>query len=74
MPGGPFVFSTEHPMYTSPKNLSWNADLDAPPNDDYSHEGPGVINVTRLLLPSNSRPPMLYISFLFGEVLMGCFG
>jgi ubiquinone/menaquinone biosynthesis C-methylase UbiE len=43
-PGGTFVFSVEHPMYTSPTNPEWNREERAQPVDDYLREGPRCTN------------------------------
>ena len=44
-PGGHFVFSVEHPIYTAPRNPGWQTDpTDATiwPLNDYLREGPRV--------------------------------
>jgi len=43
-PGGIFVFSVEHPIYTSPSNPQWTKDEKAAPLNDYLNEGPRSTN------------------------------
>jgi SAM-dependent methyltransferase len=45
VPGGSFVFSTEHPIYTAPSRPGWQSDSDGRrvwPVDGYGVEGPRV--------------------------------
>ena len=45
--GGRFVFSTEHPIYTAPRNPEWSIEKDGQrkwPIDQYLVEGPRVTN------------------------------
>lgn len=43
VPGGHFVFSTEHPIFMAPRNARWSSDADGRPTwpvDSYLAEGP----------------------------------
>jgi SAM-dependent methyltransferase len=47
VPGGHFVFSMEHPIYTAPQNPEWSIEKDGQrkwPVDQYLIEGPRVTN------------------------------
>jgi ubiquinone/menaquinone biosynthesis C-methylase UbiE len=63
-PGGTFVFSVEHPMYTSPTNPEWNRDPEAPPVDDYLLEGPRSTNWLTEGVIKQHRTFATYINFL----------
>lgn len=63
-PGGTFVFSVEHPLYTSPTNPEWNKDEKAPPLDDYLFEGQRCTNWLTEGVIKQHHTFATYINFL----------